>query len=212
MRIVTILAASAAIFLGASAASAQTAPEDTNGSTFRGFRAEGNIGWDKFQSQGTNNEKLGYGGQAGFDGVIADKVVVGPEVSYWHPNKGRTVNSTLFAGGRSRLDQRSGDEWGAAVRVGVLAAPNLLVYGKGGYASNYQVQTVTVTTPTGVIGTRDRDHVSGYQVGGGLEYTLGGRFAGLGSGAYVSAQYVYSNYDNNTSRQRAMAGFGIRFK
>lgn len=201
MRLASIVLASAAMFMGAQAASAQS-------TTFRGFRAEGNIGWDKFQSQGTNNEKLGYGGQAGFDGVIADTVVVGPEVSYWHPNKSRTENSTISANG-SLVDQRSGDEWGAGVRAGFLPTPNLLVYGKGGYVSNYQ--TRTVTTPRNVT-TFDRGHTDGYQVGGGLEYTLGGRFAGLGSGAYLSAQYVYSNYDNDTSRQRAMAGFGIRFK
>jgi len=210
MRILSILAASTALVAGASAASAQSAPEGSNGTSFRGFRVEGNVGWNKFQSQGTNNEKLGYGGAAGFDGVIADRVVIGPEVSYWHPDKGGTVNSTVNATGTSRIDQRSGDEWGAAVRVGVLASPNLMVYGRGGYASNYQVRTVTTTLPAGTV--RDTGHVDGYQVGGGAEYTIGDKLAGLGSGVYVSAQYVYSRYDNHTSRQRAMAGFGVRFK
>jgi len=54
------------------------------------------------------------------------------------------------------------------------------------------------------------DHfgTDGYQVGGGVEYTVTeGRVP-----AYVNLQYVYSQYNDHTSRQRVMAGVGIRFK
>ena len=52
---------------------------------------------------------------------------------------------------------------------------------------------------------RSGESIGGYQVGGGVEYSLTKMF-------YVSGQYVYSRYDNHTARQRAMFGAGIRFK
>ncbi len=60
-----------AAMLISQAASAQV---DTS---FRGFRLEGDVGGARFKAVGDKNTKLGYGGTAGFDGVIADKIVVG---------------------------------------------------------------------------------------------------------------------------------------
>ena len=199
MRKFILAAAIAASALTASAASAQDV-------SFRGFRVEGNIGWDKAQSEGNNNEKLGYGGQAGFDGQIG-RIVVGPEFSYWHPNHDQNTVVTSVRGTTVAHSQR--DQLGAAVRVGVLATPDLLVFGKGGYANVGQREAFYAPATRTVYG---RGHADGYQVGGGVEYTLHDRFAAAPGGLYVSAQYVYANYDNHTSDQHAMAGVGFRFK
>jgi outer membrane immunogenic protein len=179
--------------------------------SFRGFRIEGNIGGDRFKAEGDHRTKLGYGGTAGFDGVIADKIVVGAEGSYWRP-KGDSSDCTDFNGGT--LCQRSERELGAAVRVGYLLAPALMIFGKGGYVSDRQRNSFFASSGFYVVNgqivgpgysARDRYSTDGYQAGGGVEYSLTDMF-------YVSGQYVYSRYHDHTSRQRAMFGAGIRFK
>lgn len=177
----------------------------SNGTGFRGIRLEGNIGADRFQSQGNHNDKFGYGGTVGFDGTIGERIVIGAEGSYWTPGKGNE-NSTSFASGRS-IDHKAFEEWGAAVRAGVLVTPQMLVFGKAGYVNGEQRKRVE--GPTGNTLVYDHYRADGYQVGGGVEYTVmpQGRLP-----VYVNAQYVYSNYHGDTSRQRVMAGVGVRFK
>jgi outer membrane immunogenic protein len=114
---------------------------------------------------------------------------------------------------------KSFEEYGAAVRAGVLVTPALLVFGKGGYVNNEQRKRFDA--PSGlyyvngqIVGPEQsyNNHVrtDGYQFGGGVEYSLGG--TALPLPVTVSAQYVYANYDDHTARQRAMLGIGVRFK
>jgi outer membrane immunogenic protein len=195
-----VLAALAASALIPAAAQAQTVEPGS----FGGFRVEGNIGWDKQQSFGNNNEKLGYGGSAGWDGNVNERIVIGPEVNYWHPDKGRsTVVSDNGLAART-----GGDIWGGAVRVGVRATPDLLVFAKGGYANQYQ--RTTVRTATGLV--TSTDHVGGYQVGGGFQFAPNDKFSFVPANVYLSAQYVYSRFDNRSKDQHAMAGIGFRFR
>jgi outer membrane immunogenic protein len=200
-----VLAGLLAVALAPQAALAQM------NTSFRGFRIEGNVGADRFKAEGDKNTKLGYGGTAGFDGVIADKIVVGVEGSYWRPNNG-TDDCAAFAGGT--LCQHSSHELGAAVRIGYLITHALLVFGKGGYVNDTQRNSFvsdagfylvdgTIVGP-GYSASR-RYSTDGYQAGGGIEFSLTPMF-------YVSGQYVYSRYSDDTSRQRAMAGVGVRFK
>jgi len=186
---------------------------------FRGFRIEGNIGGDRFQSLGEHNTKLGYGATAGFDGVIAGKIVVGPEATYWRANNWSENCGSGVNGGS--VCSKSFQEYGAAVRVGYLITPNLLVFGKGGYVNNEQRKRFDATSNLfyvngQIVGPEksyyNHGRTDGYQVGGGVEYTLGDHMSSPLSGLYVSAQYVFSDYYDHTSRQRAMGGVGIRFK
>ncbi|EJL33871.1 outer membrane protein [Novosphingobium sp. AP12] len=93
------------------------------------------------------------------------------------------------------------------MRAGYLVSPQLLVFGKGGYVNGEQRKRIT--GPTGNTLVYDHYRADGYQVGGGVEYTVmpQGRLP-----VYVNAQYVYSNYHGNSGRQRVMAGVGVRFK
>lgn len=201
MRKYLIAAATAAIALGAQAASAQDMT-----TSFRGFRIEGNAGGDRFQSGGTHNNKFGYGASVGFDGQIG-KIVVGPEATFWRANNwsencvGGTIGGSVCT--------KSFQEYGAAVRLGYLIGDNLLVFGKGGYVNNEQRKRFDA--PAGETSFYDHYRTDGYQVGGGVEYSLP---TGMGIPAplYVSAQYVYSNYVDHTARQRVMGGIGVRFK
>ena len=171
--------------------------------SFRGIRIEGNAGGDRFQSQGVHNDKFGYGATVGFDGVIGGKIVVGPEGSYWRANDW-SENCTGSAAGGS-LCNKSFEEWGAAVRVGYLVSPRFLVFGKGGYVNNEQRKRFDA--PVGQSSYYDHFRTDGYQVGGGVEYTVSDT-----APVYVNAQYVYSQYHDHTSRQRLMGGIGVRFK
>lgn len=202
MRTIILAAAAAA----AIASSASASAEDF---TFRGFRIEGNAGWDQYRALGDRNGNFGYGGQAGFDGQIGNRIVVGPEVNYWRPNHGQNTVGAGLVGGGAVLRQ-SRDQWGSAVRIGVLATPDFLIYGKGGYVN--AAQRSAVLDSTGAVIGASRGHTDGYQYGGGLEYTLHDRFSFAPTGLYLSAQYVRDHFDNGTRDQHAMGGIGIRFR
>ncbi|MFS0851476.1 outer membrane protein [Novosphingobium panipatense] len=177
----------------------------SNGTSFRGIRIEGNVGGDRFQSEGNHNDKFGYGGTVGFDGTIGERFVIGAEGSFWKPGSGNE-NSTALADGNS-IDHKAFEEWGAAVRAGVLVTPQFLVFGKAGYVNGEQRKRIM--GPAGNTLVYDHYRSDGYQVGGGVEYTV---MPDMRTPVYVNAQYVYSNYHGNSGRQRLMAGVGIRFK
>ncbi len=202
MRIAYV-AASALLAFASSSAWAQ---EMT--SSFRGIRLEGDVGWDKFRSQGIHNNKLGYGGTVGFDGMIGDRIVIGPEGSFWRANNWSQNCAPGAVGGTVCL--KSFEEWGAAVRAGYLVTPQILVFGKGGYVNNEQRKRFDA--PVGESSFYDHYRTDGYQVGGGVELSMADRFKGPLSGLYMNAQYVYSRYNDHTARQRVMAGVGIRFR
>ncbi|HKR91389.1 outer membrane protein [Novosphingobium sp.] len=175
-----------------------------NGTSFRGLRVEGNIGLDRFQSEGVHNDKLGYGGTIGFDGTIGDRIVIGAEGSFWRANKWNE-NCQVLPDTNS-ICHKAFEEWGAAVRAGYLVTPDLLVFGKGGYVNGEQRRRIDSSTGTQLV--YDHYRADGYQLGGGVEYTLThGSFP-----VYTNVQYVYSNYHGHSARQRLTAGIGIRFK
>jgi outer membrane immunogenic protein len=180
--------------------------------SFRGFRVEGNVGGDRWQALGEHNTKLGFGGTIGFDGVIADRIVVGAEGSYWRAKGFNDVRASGLNGGV--VDDKSFEEYGAAFRAGYLVTPKLLIFGKGGLAVNEQRKSFNPTSNLyyvngAIVGPEQsyyrHENYYGYQAGGGVEYSLTPMF-------YADVQYVYSNYDTHTSRQRVMGGVGIRFK
>ncbi|WP_242185673.1 porin family protein [Sphingomonas sp. CARO-RG-8B-R24-01] len=211
MRTILLVAAAAAA-LSAGAASAQDVTTTTTDTTttasgsntaFRGFRLEGNAGGDRFQSQGRHHDKFGYGATIGFDGVIADRIVVGPEATFWKADSGNENCGGAIGGS---VCHKSFEEFGVGVRAGYLLTPQALVFAKGGYVTNEQRKRFDATTGTGSY--YDHFNTTGYQVGGGVEYTVTqGRLP-----VYVDAQYVYSQYNDHTSRQRVMGGIGVRFK
>lgn len=181
-------------------------------SSFRGFRIEGNVGGDRWQALGNHNDKFGYGGTIGFDGVFADRFVVGAEGSFWRANN-YTENCAGGLNGGTVCD-KSFEEYGSAIRAGVLVTPKLLVFGKGGLAVNEQRKRFDPSSNLfyvngQVVGPEQpyyrHENFYGFQAGGGVEYSITPMF-------YGDVQYVYSNFDTHTIRQRVMAGVGVRFK
>lgn len=202
MKKIAFAALFAATATFATAASAQDMT-----TSFRGFRIEGNAGYDWAHSEGSHNSKFAYGASGGFDGQIGN-IVIGPEVTYWHPNNSRNTVVTGQGGGTLFHQQR--DQIGADVRVGYLVTPDVLVFGKGGYASSSQRQRFVA--PAGGTSFSSSGHADGYLYGGGVELTLHDKFSAIPGGVYVSAQYVRAQYDNHTADNHAMGGIGFRFK
>jgi outer membrane immunogenic protein len=197
----------AALFAATTALATAASAQDM-GTSFRGFRIEGDAGYDWAHSEGDHNSKFGFGGAVGFDGVIANRIVVGPEFSYWQPNNNR--NTIVSGGPGGTLYHQQRDQLAGDVRVGYLVTPDFLVFGKGGYVS--EAQRELFVAPAGQSGYFGRGHADGYQYGGGVEFTLHDKFSAVPGGMYVSAQYVRSQFDNHTADNHAMGGIGIRFK
>src|SRR4051812_44159620 len=91
MRRISLAALGAACLMGSAAYSQDTIGASDNGTSFRGFRAEVQAGGDRFQSQGTHDHDVAFGGAIGYDGLIGERIVVGPEFTYW---RGRGENKT----------------------------------------------------------------------------------------------------------------------
>ncbi|WP_395337206.1 porin family protein [Novosphingobium sp. BL-8H] len=181
-----------------------TSTTSSNGTSFRGIRVEGNFGGDRFQSEGKHDDNFGYGGTVGFDGMYGDRIVIGAEGSYWRASSW-PQNCQVLPDDNS-ICHKGFEEWGAAVRAGYLVTPQLLVFAKGGYVNAEQRRRIDA--PDGNQLVYDHYRADGYQVGGGVEYTLTqGRMP-----VYLNAQYVYSDYHGHTARQRVMGGVGVRFK
>lgn len=199
MRFVSIiLTAGAGLALAQGALAQDASVSSSNGTAFGGFRAEVQAGGDRFQSQGTHDDKFGWGGAVGFDGIIANKFVIGPEFSYW---RGRGENVTPGVAGGT-VAQKSFQELGAGIRAGYLVTPKVLVYGIGGYVDSEQRKAFSGVGGTG--GYYDHFHTVGYQAGAGAEYSITKHvYTGLG--------YRYSNYDDHTIQQRVYASAGVRF-
>ena len=179
------------------------------GFALRGLRIEANAGGDRYNSSNTHRTKFGYGATIGADAEI-NRFVLGVEGSYWRESK-EPVN--CLTGGAGTFCNLTGRELGAAVRAGYEVAPGFLLFGKAGLVRDKQRNVFTSAGGLFVVNgqivpgppsTDTRFTESGYEVGGGLEYSFGGHF-------YADGQYVYSRYRNHTARNRLMAGLGYRF-
>jgi len=194
---------------------------------FTGLKVEALAGFDATTAGSTiddefdedndeTSEGLVYGAAVGYD-VNAGPVVVGVEAELTDSTAGTDVVDGDFEG-FGLGDVEAGRDIYVGARIGVLASPNLLVYGKGGYTNaRYNVDASFDGEEFG--SSIDAD---GYRVGAGGEYAFG-------TNTYVKLEYRYSNYSDaeldfesdlvddvdlgeiDTDRHQVMAGVGFRF-
>jgi outer membrane immunogenic protein len=184
--------------LGAQQASAQS---------LRGVRGDAVIGIDRFYSEGNHDDHLAWGGNLGVDAFVGDNFVLGVEGTFLNS---RAENVTRDGPGVAA--RKSFEEWGGAIRAGVMASPQTLVYAKGGFVVNEQRKAFDadpVATPGIPVNTAFGDyynhyHTKGWVIGGGVEHLLGER-------VYVKAEGRYANYKTNSSRLTALLGLGVLF-
>ena len=98
--------------------------------------------------------------------------------------------------------RKSFEEWGGAIRAGVMVTPSTLVYAKGGFVVNEQRKYFEADNPFGSYYNHYR--TKGCVVGGGVEQMLGERL-------YVKAEGRYANYKTNSSRLTGLIGLGVLF-
>ncbi len=186
--------------LVASQASAQ-------GIQLRGVRADAQVGIDRFYSEGNNDNHLAYGAALGVDTFVGDNFVLGIEGTFLNS---RAENITRDGPGIAA--RKSFEEWGGAIRAGVMMSPSTLIYAKGGFVVNEQRKRFnadTVATPGIPVNTVVGDYYNHYRtkgwvVGGGVEQMLGERL-------YVKAEGRYANYKTNSSRLTGLIGVGVLF-
>ena len=152
---------------------------------FTGPRAEVIGGWDHVSVGSESEYGFAYGGDIGYD-LQRGNAVFGVEAAITGATTDRDIAGVTVEAGRDLF---------AGVRAGVIAAPDTLVYLKGGYTN----ARVTLEDD-GDDFSRDLD---GVRIGAGVERDFG-RF-------YGKAEYRYSNYSQDFSRHQVLAGLGVRF-
>jgi outer membrane immunogenic protein len=188
------------------------APQAANAQVaLRGVRADAQVGIDRFYSEGNHHNKIGYGGSAGVDTIIGDSFVLGAEGTFWW-----SKNENITRDGPGTAARKSFQEWGAAIRAGVMTTPSTLIYGKAGLVVNEQRKRFNadaVVTPgfpastggNGLFGDYYNHYrTRGWVLGGGVEQMLGDNL-------YVKAEGRYSNYRTNSSRLVGVIGLGVLF-
>lgn len=170
-----------------------------NAQSFRGARAEVNVGATQFSAAGDHDSSLGWGGAAGVDFDLGG-VVLGAEGTFWWPGSCFSASSSCPAEVRT-VDQgnwvnhKTFQEYGIAARLGFQVTPSTLVYGKVGYVWNEQRKEV-LPGPVERRGPApgyiyDKFTAHGIQWGGGVEQLISGPF-------YVKAEGRYSDYNHHT--------------
>ena len=216
MNIVAFGAAVALAFISAPALAQDT------GSPFTGPRIEGRVGWDgprirASASDGQNSisrtaSKSGvvYGGEVGYDHAINTLVLGG-----YAGIEGSTAKECGELYGEDRLCLRSGRSITAGARLGFVARPSVMLYGKGGYSSgraeiDYQDYELILAD------VNEGQNLDGFHLGAGVEASLRG-------GLYGRLEYVYSDYGKARaeldgvsasiapSRHQVVYGMGFRF-
>ncbi|WP_068084894.1 outer membrane protein [Novosphingobium rosa] len=188
MRHSLIPAALAGAVLGASLLAAAPAQAET------GPRAEALVGWDRVSlDEGDNGlgtyhkSGLSYGGAIGYDYQIAPLVSIGADAEL-------TGSTARYRGGNSSLT--AGRDFYFGGRATVSVSPLTHVYAKVGYANgriNYNVPGYSVST-----------NGDGVRFGVGVQQTIAPRI-------YVLAEYRYTSYQDNFSRNQLMTGVGVHF-
>lgn len=190
MKRVTYGALTVLSLLAAQSASAQ-------GIQLRGVRADAQVGIDRFYSEGNNDNHLAYGAALGVDTFVGDNFVLGIEGTFLNS---RAENVTRDGPGVAY--RKSFEEWGGAIRAGVMMTPSTLVYAKGGFVVNEQRKYFAADLPRASY--YNHYHTKGYVVGAGVEQMLSDRI-------YLKAEGRYANYKTNSSRLTGLLGLGILF-
>jgi len=197
-----ILAALATALLPASA----FAQDAAIGGAFVG----GQIGWGKrsvdldFGLPGVadfdkSRDGIDYGVFAGYDYGVGSNVIVGVEAGIGFG--GKTLRDTPVAGLTAEIDPKW--NYDVSARAGVLATPNLLVYGRLGYGAE-RTRVSTVSTLQGVTSASEKGWSDGLIYGGGLEY-------GLNEAASIRTEYRHRDMDGGYAADQVLAGLAFRF-
>lgn len=170
----------------------------------------GQIGWGKrsvdldFGLPGVEDfdksrDGIDYGIFAGYDYGVGSNLIVGVEAGIGFG--GKTLRDTPVAGLTAEIDPKW--NYDVSARAGVLATPNLLIYGRLGYGAE-RTRVSTVSTIPGVSSESEKGWSDGLLYGGGLEY-------GLNESASIRTEYRHRDMDGGYAADQVLAGLAFRF-
>lgn len=162
--------------------------QDATASVPAGPRLEAVTGYDKVNVDGVKKGGAAFGLGVGYDAPVASTVSLGVDAEAAMSS----VKKEVFPGETIK----AGRDLYAGARASFAVSNNANLYVKGGY-TNAKVKY------DGSLGTAS-ENLEGYRLGAGAQVGLGGK-------AYVGAEYRYSNYDQDTTRNQVVATIGTRF-
>ena len=190
--------------LAAVAATAFATPalaQTTGNAPGTGIRIEGIVGYDNARVPGVDSSGVTYGARVGYD-FNAGGLVLGIDGEVSDSSVEECENG--FDTANDEICAEFGRDLYVGGRIGAPVGSNTLLYASAGYTN----ARVNLDYEDGTNGTlndfRLTDDLDGVRVGAGAEF-------GIGSNAFVRAEYRYSNYEQDIERHQVVGGFGIRF-
>lgn len=181
-----LLIAATSLAFSPALAQAQTAQPEL----FNGPYAGAEIGWE--DNRGALGDGFNYGVFAGYNAQVAPQIVAGVEA--------KAALSTAEGDIGPDDEIRAGRSFGIAGRLGYLAAPNVLFFGKAGY-ENVRTRVEYNPDPLGLDNGFNTDAVV---VGGGVEY-------GIMPSATLRVGYDYANGSDGYRRHQIKSGVAFHF-
>lgn len=183
------------------ASAAFAAPAMAQDSTsFTGPRIGVEGGWSRVGGgHRVGGDGFTYGATLGYD-VAAGNLRVGPEFEISDSTQKECRAAPAIAAGAKDCERSDRDLY-AGARVGYVAAPSVLIYGKAGYTNARFSDRIENAGANDVDGADNR---SGYRIGAGAEYAVT-------RNVYVSGEYRYSHWSSNIHQNQLLAGVGLRF-
>jgi outer membrane immunogenic protein len=152
-------------------------------------------GTNQFDAKGTG---VLYGAQAGYD-IQRGKLVLGVEGEV----AGSTAKAcTTYTAGSSYCTKADRDLY-VGGKLGVAVGNSTLLYAKAGY-TNYRDKFSFADPATPANNYRGSGVMDGIRGGVGVEQKVGANVS-------VKAEYRYSNYESDYSRNQGVVGVGFHF-
>ena len=186
-----LLAAAALLTVGAPASAA-----------ISGGRVEAVVGWDSvglnledFDLGNADESGIVYGLGVGYDFAVGEKLSVGVDAEI---SDGTTDVEITDAG--DSIEMSIGRDLYVGGRVTAAVSDTFNLYGKVGYTN----ARLNVDSVLGGVTDSFSGELEGVRAG------IGGQFA-IGTRAYIGAEYRYSNYEADFSRNQVVGTVGFRF-
>lgn len=187
------------IILAAVAALSATPALAQDEAPFAGPRASAEAGWGRVGGKRVGGDGFSYGATLGYD-IAAGSARIGPEIGVADSTQKECRPAPTIAAGASRCGRSDRDLY-AGARLGYVAAPRLLVFGRAGYTNARFADRIERASAPRVETAEDR---GGYRFGAGVEYALGRT-------AFVTGEYRYSHWSGGIHLNQVLAGVGVRF-
>jgi outer membrane immunogenic protein len=166
-----------------------------------GLRVEGIVGYDNARVPGVDSSGIVYGARVGYD-FGAGGLVVGIEGEATDSSVEECENGFEATG--DEICAEFGRDLYVGGRVGARVGSNTMVYGLAGYTNARVNLDFEDGTAGGLDDFRIAEDLDGVRVGAGAEF-------GIGTNAFVRAEYRYSNYEQDIERHQVVGSFGFRF-